>query len=154
MLFNKMSESMSQHQDTEYILSCYYYCAGEPSESGYDIIGHYKTSEAAEQAMNAYAREQLKGLREDEEERLNELRKLSENKNIKVKETDSNIILERQNGKLSYEKATYKMKRGLKGLVVGSLKGDGDENNFHHGGYKSHHNYCIYKIITKDNVIM
>ena len=134
-------------KNIQYVLS-YYYFAGEPNASGFDTISNHKTYNDAKHNMIIHAKELLKDLKEDEEEKLNELRKLSENKNIKVKETETKIILERQNQKISYNKVTYKMKHGINGLVVGNLKGNGDENNFHFGGYDSNSNYYIYKIST------
>jgi len=144
---NESNDDLSTIKNKQYVLSCYCYKATEVKESAFLILGCYSTYEEAEKAMATNSQEILEVLVDNEKERTDDLRKLPiENKNIKVTESDKEIILERRNEKISYKKAIYKIREGHRGLIVAHFASNGDENNFHFGGYTSRHDYCMYSI--------
>lgn len=145
---NETNDDLSTIKDQQYVLSCYCYKAAETKDSAFIVLGCYKTYDDVEKAMITNSKEMLEVLTDNEKERINDLKKIPlENKNIKVTETEENIFLEKKNGeKISYKKATYKVKEGERGLIVAHFDSNGDEKKFHFGGYASRHDYCMYSI--------
>jgi hypothetical protein len=139
----------SQNSNSDkYVVTCYYYCAGEPDDSCFGIVGCYSTHEEAEKAMMNDAEGALQDMKNKEEEKCEDIRKHAKDQNINMEETDERIYLKSGNNNISYKKITNQIKQGLRGLVVGNIKNDGDEDNFHYGGYDGARDFFMYNIQT------
>jgi hypothetical protein len=139
---------MPSQMPNKYVVTCYYYCAGEPENSLFRVIGCYSNNEDAEQAIKNEAKEDIDVMQNTEDEKCEELRKHAKNQQISMKEDEKNIYLKSEKNNISYTKGVYCIRQGLRGTIVGKFKKDGDENKYHFGGYDKADNFSIYNIET------
>lgn len=135
----------------KYIVSCYYYCSGEPDDSCFGIVGCYSTYEEAKNALMDDAEGALQDMQNKEEEKCEELRKHAKDNNISIEETSEKIFLKSGDNNISYKKIFFQMKQGLRGLIVGNIKNDGDEDHYHYGGYDGAGDFFMYNIEGIEN---
>jgi hypothetical protein len=136
----------------KYVVTCYYYCSGEPDDSSISVFGCYSTREEAKEAMMNRAKKDMQNKQNDEEEMYEEIRRQAKDENWIIKETDKEIYTEAKNGSSSATiyKSFYEVRIGLRGLIVGNFKDDENNNDnadyYHYGGYDGAGDFLMYDI--------
>jgi hypothetical protein len=138
-----------KNNHTHYVVTSFYFCAQEDSDSDLSVIGCYQTHQDAMDSMTLCAEEELKLMIEKEIEAREETR--TDPENLSLSETETEIVCVKKNVTITHTKSHHKIIfQRTSGIIVcnaaDDIYSDTYDDIFCYAGTIAKNDYIMYKI--------